>query len=149
MNIIQIAKRFLVVNSHLLNISYGDQYTCLLQLNVPVHSRPMQVGCRRRAAPVGAGVHDLHATVFYRIGLNSAISFPSWVGRSIFLDFSKNNFLAFLEHFFGVFKVILSIYMVKISYFLADSLQTWYLHSIRRWKNLFFWDFSKMSFLAF
>ena len=33
-------------------------------------------------------------TVFYRIGSTCAISFPSWVGRSIFLDFSKKYFLA-------------------------------------------------------
>ena len=86
---------------------------------------------------------------FYRIGLNLAIRFPSWVVRSIFLDFSKNNFLAFLELFFDVFKVILSTYTVKISYFLADSHQTWYLYPSRRWKKYFFSDFSKKSFLAF
>ena len=63
----------------------------------------------------------LGVAVFYRIGLNLAIRFPSWVVRSIFLDFSKNNFLAFLELFFDVFKVILSTYTVKISYFSADS----------------------------
>ena len=51
------------------------------------------------------GVQDLQVTVFNGFTSNLKCRSPSHVGRSIFLDFSKKSFLAFL-YFLKCFLVL-------------------------------------------
>ena len=62
----------------------------------------------------GGGVQDLQATVFNGFTSNLKCRSPSHVGRSIFLDFSKKAFLAFL--------IFLKCFLV---HFIAEKPENW------------------------